>query len=849
MEVVSVLVLVLVLVVLAKVAGTQSELKGLVDVLLRQAQEMADLKSAVSDLSRRMNSSGFVSDMYVVGKPPANMNDDVPAPVADVQPSAESANKTPVPEMTPVIDFQNYVPSASSDDEPEDAEQPLYAVPETVDEPTITEGETNVAASDIVTPEAENEPVTEMSQAAYAPTPAQVAPTADRNDLERFIGENLINKIGIAILVLGIAFFVKYAIDKDWLNEVGRVSIGILCGLILVGIGHFMRQSYRSFSSVLAGGGIAVFYFTIAFAFHQYHLIPQAAAFVGMVVITGFAVALSVLYNRLELAVIATIGGFITPFLLSTGDGNYIVLFTYLIILNAGILVLAWMRRWPLLNMLALAFTMLIYGGWLFNSLSNNKVINYPLALLFGTIFYILFLGMNMIYQISKRERFHVLDFPVLLLVSGAYFGAGMAILNHIADGQFRGLFTLAVALINLALSWYIHRRGDADRNLLFLLIGLSLTFITLTIPIQLRGHAITLFWSAEFVLLYWLGNYSGISLFRRASVIISCLSLVSLFMDWQAASQQAISHLSLLYTNVQGFVTNLVAVAAFGTYYYLIRMQGDGEFADGVTNKIAGRVAFVLFAILLYLTCIFGVNLLLRTQTSYALPNAWHTVITMVFTLVTAWQLRNRGSYATVAVIAPVAIAFLFFIVSMGNATSLRNSILHGAMPFGGMLVHWIGVVLLLAVMAQAIGTIRAHVAGFRNIINPLVLFFVAAIVLVFSIELNSICLFAFHNSYPEDIVRRQYSKAGLTIIWALCSFIIMWLGMRHRVRPLRFASLGLFLLALVKLFLFDIAGLSEGGKIGAFILLGVLLLVISFMYQKLKRIIFDDQTNEEQP
>ncbi len=847
MEVVSVLVLVVALVILAKVAGTQSELKGLVDVLLRQAQEMADLKATIADLARRLHSNSFAPPLTIAEETAPQVGVEETPPATSVPPGYP-AFTPPVAGAQPVIDFDDYVPNANEENEDEDTVEAPVAVPEPVIDATVEPGEASEAIQTVnVAPAIEEETESAgMPQAAYAP-PEPAAPASGNNDLERFIGENLINKIGIAILVLGIAFFVKYAIDKDWINEVGRVSIGILCGLILVGIGHFLRQSYRSFSSVLAGGGIAVFYFTIAFAFHQYHLMPQAAAFASMVVITGFAVALSVLYNRLELAVIATLGGFITPFLLSTGDGNYIVLFTYLIILNSGILVLAWMRRWPLLNMLALAFTMLIYGGWLLNSLSSDKVISYPLALLFGTVFYLLFLGMNMIYQISKRERFQILDFPILLLVSGAYFGAGMAILKHIADGEFRGLFTLAVALINLALSWYIHRRGDADRNLLFLLIGLSLTFITLTIPIQLRGHAITLFWSAEFVLLYWLGNYSGISLYRRASAIICCLSLISLFMDWQIASQQNFSHLTLLFTNVQGFVTNLVSVVAFGAYYYLVRMQGDGEYLDGISNKIAGRVAFILFAILLYITCIFGVNLLLRSQTSYALPNAWHTVITMVFALVASWQLRNRGHLSIVAVMAPVAAAFVFFIVSLGNAGALRNSVLHDAAPFAGMLLHWVGVALLLAVMSLAIGTIRTHVARYTSSINTMVIFFVAAIVLIFSIELNSISLFAFHHSYPEDIIRRQYSKAGLTIIWALCSFIIMWLGMRHRVRPLRFVSLGLFSLALVKLFLFDIAGLSEGGKIGAFILLGVLLLVISFMYQKLKRIIFDDPTNEE--
>src|SRR5690606_30266447 len=140
-------------------------------------------------------------------------------------------------------------------------------------------------------------------------------------DLEKFIGENLANKVGIAILVVGIGFFVKFAIDQNWINEIGRVFIGILCGGLLVAIAHRLRKTFVAFSSVLVGGGIAVLYFTIAIAFHEYQIFPQAIAFVLMVVITAFTVVLSLGYNRVELAVFAILGGFGSPFMVSTGEG------------------------------------------------------------------------------------------------------------------------------------------------------------------------------------------------------------------------------------------------------------------------------------------------------------------------------------------------------------------------------------------------------------------------------------------------------------------------------------------------------------------------------------------------
>jgi uncharacterized membrane protein len=128
-----------------------------------------------------------------------------------------------------------------------------------------------------------------------------------------------VNKIGIAILVLAIGFFVKYAIDNNWIGPVGRVGIGILCGGILVGFAHRMRNSYNAFSSVLTGGGLAIFYFTITLAFQQFHLFTQLVGLIILTIITVFAVVLSLLYNKEELAVIALLGGFLSLLWLVTG--------------------------------------------------------------------------------------------------------------------------------------------------------------------------------------------------------------------------------------------------------------------------------------------------------------------------------------------------------------------------------------------------------------------------------------------------------------------------------------------------------------------------------------------------
>ena len=356
----------------------------------------------------------------------------------------------------------------------------------------------------------------------------------ERNpDLEKFIGENLANKIGIGVLVLGIGFFVKYAIDQNWIGEIGRVFIGIFCGAILLGVAHKMRKTFAAFSSVLVGGGLAVLYLTIAIAFHDYHIFNQTVAFILMVIITAFAVVLSLGYNRVELAILSILGGFASPFMVSTGEGNYVVLFTYIFILDVGMLVLAYYKKWNLINIISYVFTVLLFGAWLvegFNSDTDNMILG---GLIFATLFYLVFFVMNVINNLKEKAAFKSVDISLLLSNTFLYYGAGMTLLNNVAGDNYKGLFTAGLAVFNFIFAYTLHKSGRVDKNLVYLLIGLVLTFISLAAPIQLEGNYITLFWSAEAVLLLWLSQKSGIRLMKLASVIITVLMVISLLMDW----------------------------------------------------------------------------------------------------------------------------------------------------------------------------------------------------------------------------------------------------------------------------------------------------------------------------
>jgi uncharacterized membrane protein len=660
-------------------------------------------------------------------------------------------------------------------------------------------------------------------------------------DFEKFVGENLANKIGIAVLVLGIGFFVKYAIDQNWIKEAGRVAIGIGCGVIMIGIAHYLRNTYRSFSSVMAGGGIAVFYFTIAFAFHEYSLFSQTTAFIIMVVITAFAVTLSLLYDKIELAVIAVIGGFLVPFLVSNGSGNYVVLFTYLLILNIGILCVSYFKKWPLLYIISFFFTLVIYGGWLIQqSMLSNHPLPYKNALLFASSFYIIFLFVVLVYNIRKQRPFKAFDFSLLMLITFSYYAQGIIILGEWNDGAYQGLFTIIMSVINLCLAWWLYVSNKGDKNLLYLLIGLTLTFLSLAAPVQLHGQSITMFWAAEAVLIYWLHQKSGISIFKYSSAIVLAMMLISLLMDWSIANEASTSHLPMMFTNWQGIVTNVVAIISLSLYSWLLYKKAEEDYVLSIRSRLAAVYIAVLAVLVTYLSCIFGVNLYFAIANNYDVPNVYHQLITYGFVALLLFILKKVKLFEIPLIeFALVFAAFGLYIFSSIAAYSLVDGVIAGKYAGKHLWMHWLAGIILLYLFFVIVKILRSKttvINGAGWVINIL-------LVLFFSIEFRHLYVTVLADAKNIFMYHAQYMKAGLTIVWAVYSFVIMWLGMKHKYKTLRIISLSLFTLALLKLFLFDIRNISAGGKIAAFIMLGVLLLVISFMYQRLKKIIIDNE------
>ena len=675
-------------------------------------------------------------------------------------------------------------------------------------------------------------------------------PNKVKIDIEKFIGENLINKIGILILVLGMGYFVKYAIDQQWIGVYGRALIGILTGGLLIGIAHRMRSQYQTFSSVLVGGGFAVLYLTIAISFHQYQIFSQPVAFALLVLITAFSVILTLAYDRKELAIFSQIGGYLSPFMVATGDGNYIVLFSYLLILNGGLISLAYFKRWNILNLLSFIFTVLIFSGWLTSIFLQNHPMPYVGAFIYAFLFYLVFFLVNMLNAIREHKPLTGPEIGLILADNLFFFLSGMTILYGLHDGMFKGLFTVLLALYNFGWLIFLFKKNQADKNLIFLLVGLVLSLISMAIPIQLNGHSITLFWTAEFVILLWLSRKTGIALLKIGHIIIMLLIVISQLMDWNLAYNSIMVNYHMRVVFNQAFITGICVLAGLIFAHYYIRKDVDTFISKPLILTAHYKIVLTFLIIFLsYFVCI--LELIHQMNWYYTIDEFRQIVYGLFnFSFLLIWLIifkkTNQFNMMKVTYGLSCMLLLIYFIFYNPANIVVRDSyLLNHRVTVLNFLFHYltlipIGLLITMFLKNREILT--------KSIFSRIFLWFaIFSIVYILSSELDTTIVFTKWKTITDfDHLLTISHRVGYPILWAAIALILILHGINKRNKDYRIISLSIISLIVLKLFAYDVWSMNEGGRVASFIFLGVIMLVISFLYQKLKRLFVDDSNNQ---
>lgn len=689
-----------------------------------------------------------------------------------------------------------------------------------------------------------------------------------KSDFEKFIGENLISKLGILILILGVGIGAKYAIDHDMVSPLTRIILGYLVGICLMVFAIKLKARYESFSAVLVSGAIAIMYFITYAAYDFYALIPQTMAFVLMVVFTSFSVVAAIQYNRQVIAHIGLVGAYAVPFLLSDGSGKVVVLFSYMAIINIGILVLSFKKHWKPLFYLSFGLTWLIFLAWRLDLGSGDSHFN--TSLLFSSLFFMIFYVTNLAYKVNKAETFGFGDVVIILLNSFIYYAIGYYILSENKTGtELLGLFTLINAIIHFIVSLIIYKRKLADKKLFYLVLAMVITFITMAVPVQLNGGWVTVFWAIEASVLFYLGREKKISIYGRLAFPLVFLALLSLVQDWTeylwpfGDTPETIKPI----LNA-GFLTACIFIAAFTWMLGVSRKQIEDPQRPQKIDRILSFAIPSILAFVIYMTFRIEIvkyfdGLLVQTQirltpsqkTDYPsfasnydcelLKTAWIYIYSLFFAsaliLFNLKKLKNEN-LATANILISLVVILAFLLQGLYNLSALRDSyLLQGSKyfvsgPFNiGIRYISLAFFALLLLMCYRLG--RSGLIKQKSISAFDYLLYTSLLWVLSSELINIISLSGLSGSY----------KLGLSILWGVYALFLISMGLAKKKKHLRIGAIVLFGITLVKLFLYDIAYLNTIAKTIVFVSLGVLLLIISFLYNKYKHLITDEAKVED--
>lgn len=691
-------------------------------------------------------------------------------------------------------------------------------------------------------------------------SPSEESNSAIKADIEKFVGENLISKIGILITIIGVFIGVKYSIEHDLISPAMRIVLGYLSGLILLGFGIKLKDKYLNYSAVLVSGAMSVMYFISYIAYSFYDLIPQLPTFILMLLFTCSTVYSALKYDKQIIAIIGLVGAYGIPFLLSQDSGKALILFSYITLINSGILYIAFRKRWVPLFITAFSVTWLIFLSWYLTSYSNSE--HFFLGLGFLTVIFLMFYALVIIHLLRTEEDLKKSETFILLLNNLFFYAIGYSLLDGNTWSEYQGLFTLITAFIHAGIAYFIYQNVKEKTNLYYLTSGLALVFLTIAVPVQLDAHWVTIFWASEAALLFYIARSKGNSLFENLSLGLIVLTLYSLIHDWSFAygnynPDYPETRLNPILNST--YLASFIVTLAFAFINYVNKQNPRKRIEGRLLNlyRLRDIMLPAFLIVVTYLSFFLEINnywnqlyldssiTLMGMNNVYSesfinydirvFGSVWlinySLLFTAILTFINIRWIKSRALGEAGIVMSAIAI-YAFLIYGLYCFGELRESYLNQTLAeyydigLSNIWIRYISMIFLILALISSIHSFRNnYVKGLYRVAFELGIHLV--LIWLMSSELINILVLSGEDSSV---------KLGMSILWGAYSVMMISLGIWKAKKYLRIGAIVLFAVTLAKLFLYDLANLETVSKTIVLVLLGVLLLIISFLYNKYK-------------
>lgn len=811
-----------------------AQVDGAVDRQYDFIKEMKQIKQTLWELKAQMRATSVLTSA-------------VPAETAVPEGTREAVAETPPVETVTPVEEQTVINTVAEEVTATVVEKqtPVATVAEPVQETSQ--------------PKQETPPITFTTKTnPFAPKKKVRNPFEPKQptNWERFIGENLFSKIGIVIIIIGVFIGVKYSIQHNLISPAMRLVLGYLMGIGLFVTGAMLKKKYESFSAILVSGAMTIFYFVTFIAYAVFGYFPQSLAFVLMFLFTAFTVLASLSYNQVVIAIIGLVGGYAVPFLLSNNSGQVEILFAYTAIINIGVLILSFYKQWRSLYISALFLTwLLLFSTWASAYQYDDFVPYFVFNLVTFLTFYVAFIAQK-IHRVQELEAVDVLLF---LFSSLSFYAMGVwLILDYYPNNRtFVAMFTLLNAVFHFLVGYYFHLKKAPSQALKYLVLVLALSFATLVIPIQFKGTWITIFWIAEAALLFGFGRTKKMPVYERISYAVVILATFSLLIDWGKGSysifdmEDASAYITPFANSL--FITGLLYSVAVGAMAYI----NDKYKETGRLNKVLSFLFNIFSVLILYCTFYREISVFcdmralhqdseiynhyVAYQDLNTFKGVWHIIYSVLF--ISAYSFLNV-KYLKKKLLAELQIGLNFLLLTIFMTlglyyfSELRERYMEEAQE-GGQLSLWflniryVGL-LSLVVLGNSIYALSKFLefkTGARRVLEMLLHL---VILWVASSEL-------LHWTDIYESVANY--KLGLTILWGGYAILLVVLGIFKRKKYQRISGIILVGFTLLKLFFYDTTHLDTLHKTIVFVLLGILLLVASFLYNKYTKEIEGEQ------
>jgi uncharacterized membrane protein len=658
-----------------------------------------------------------------------------------------------------------------------------------------------------------------VAQAASPPLPAEPvaaqAPVPSLN-LEQRIGARWTTWIGVVAILFAASFAVKLSIENNLIGPRTRLALGLAGGLVLLGAGLAMhrRRDVPYLSEGLSGLGLGLCYLTLFAGYAYYDLLQVGAAFALMFIVTVLGSGVAVVTERQATAALALLGGLLTPVLLARAEPNERGLLGYLVVLDLLVLAIARFRTWRGLNRLAWAGTVLLLAP----VLTRQPEAEYPVArLVLLSLLFLLFLLTPLAREWGEGARRREVDLLIVAGTAAGYFWAVYTTLDAWRP-SLEAPAAMALAILYTMLAAFYRRRVADDEATVGVLMSLACVFLTLAIPLALKGPWITLAWAVEGAVLISVAP-------RLATPVAAWGGIAALFL---AAFRVVASDKwgSAFWTPVWNatFLAHLLTVADIVLAGQLALRLRPGQVVN-LSREHLRSTLWVLASVTL--------SVLLWREPS----GLWPAGLLTIQLLLLGFLSRVVPSSAFVAAVPLVGLTVL------GRTLVADDTMARAAAEVLGnaYLVMRVLACVALAIagncLAGSTASVLARPVG-RSVSGT------AGVVLLFVLSQA----WTRHQNVPLREARgtgrsalaaeiRWRTQVGLSVLWTVYAALTLAWGFLRRSTPLRYAALGLFGLVIVKVFVVDLASVKTVYRMLSFLILGVVLLLVGLLYQKASR------------